>query len=570
MPSETNNVTTMKITEILLIIINFAGALAVFLFSMKMMSEGLQKVAGSRLRAILHHFTGTPLSGILTGTAITAIIQSSSATTVMVVSLVNAGMLSLAGAVSVIMGANIGTTATAWLITLLGLGDGGDGIPLSLLLGAVSLFFLFSKRDRMRSIGQTIIGLALLLFGMDLLQSAMPNLEDYPSFLKTLATLGDNGIWSILLFIVVGTLLTCLVQSSSAMMAITLLMCYNGWIGFDVAVALVMGQNIGTTITANLAAVVGGIAGKKAARAHLVFNCVGVIITLVFFRPIVNLVHLLSPSDLPLAITIFHTLFNVGNTILLSFFIPQILKIVDWMVKEKQEGPDDDEFRLNYLQPTLLSTAELNLQSAKDEIEEYSKRVIRMYGFLPSLLSAKSQEEFDSTIQRIAKYERITDHMDMEITRFLTRVGSGDVSQHASERIRSMLRISDNMESIGDTIYQIALTRQTKRAEAVHFSKELNDNLAHMGELVQKALTVMDSNLHDYDHADLETAYAIERDINQLRDKLRSQYLDDVKSGRFDYQVGIAYSNLFALYEKMGDYIINVSESIDDSNKHIK
>ena len=313
----------MNFVDILLIIINFAGALAVFLFAMKMMSEGLQKAAGSKMRAILGRITGNPVSGILTGTAVTAVIQSSSATTVMVVSFVNAGLLSLSGAVAVIMGANIGTTVTAWIIALLGLGGGSGAFSLPMLLAAISLFFIFSKRESLKPVGETVIGLALLLVGMDLLQGAMPNLEQYPALLEGIASLSGFGFWSILLFIAIGTVLTCLVQSSSAMMAITLLMCYNGMLGTEMAIALVMGQNIGTTITANIAAAVANTAGKRAARAHLVFNVVGVLVTLVLFRPIVTLVQSVYPTDVPMAITLFHTLFNVGNTLLWTVWCPK-------------------------------------------------------------------------------------------------------------------------------------------------------------------------------------------------------------------------------------------------------
>ena len=558
----------MDIINIILIIINFAGALAIFLFAMKLMSEGLQKIAGSKMRAVLSRFTGNPVSGILTGTAVTAAVQSSSATTVMVVSFVNAGLLSLAGAVAVIMGANIGTTVTAWIITLFGLGEGSGYFKLPLLLAAISIFFIFANRDRMRSIGQTVIGLSLLLVGMEFLQQAMPNLEDYPGFLHALGTMSGYGFWSILLFVAIGAALTCLVQASAAMMAITLVMCYNGWIGFDVAVALVMGQNIGTTITANIAAMVANTAGKKAARAHLVFNVVGVLLTLILFHPIVRFIQWVFPTDVPMAISLFHTIFNVGNTIILAFFIPQILRLVDLMVKEKPDADGEEEFRLTYLEPNLLSTAELNLQSAKSEIEEFSKRVLRMYTFLPGLRTAKDDTEFENIMGRISKYEGITDHMEMEISKFLTKVGSGDDSEHASERISSMLRIIDNLESIGDTVYQIAMTRQTKREDAVHFDAGLNANLEHMNELVQKALTVMDSNLHDYDHVNLDAAYAAEHDINTYRDRLRAQHLDALKLGVYDYAIGNAYSSLYALYEKLGDYVINVSEAIDGSRKH--
>lgn len=555
----------MSFTDILMIIINFAGALAVFLFAMKMMSEGLQKAAGSKMRAILGRITGNPLSGILTGTVVTAVIQSSSATTVMVVSFVNAGLLSLSGAVAVIMGANIGTTATAWIIALLGLGEGSGTFSLPMLLAAISLFFIFSKRESLKPVGETVIGLALLLVGMELLQGAMPNLEKYPGLLEGIASLSGFGFWSILLFIVIGTVLTCLVQSSSAMMAITLLMCYNGMLGTEMAIALVMGQNIGTTITANIAAAVANTAGKRAARAHLVFNVVGVLVTLALFRPIVTLVQSVYPADVPMAITLFHTLFNVGNTVLLAWFIPQILWLVDRMVPEAKEGTGKerkDEYHLTYISGGTVSTAELNLQSAKKELQLFSKEVLKMYALLPGLRTANSEKAFDAILKQISQYEELTDRMDREITDFLTAVGSGGLSQHASIRVSSMLRISDNLESIGDTIFQIAQTRKNKREDAVHFSDHLNANLEQMTAAVQNALAVMDNNLADFDNADLRAANDAENAVNTLRDRLRAEHIEALKTGKYNYAVGNAYSSLYAQYEKLADHVINVSEAI--------
>ena len=304
-----------------------------FLFAMKLMSEGLQKVAGQRMRALLGKLTGNRLSGILTGAGVTATIQSSSATTVMVVSFVNAGMLSLSGAVAVIMGANIGTTMTAWIISLLGLGEGGGQFSLALLLAALSLPFTFSKKERLQAVGQPEMGLALLLVGMDLLKGAMPDLGQYPQLLEGIASLSGWGMWSVLLFVAIGTALTCVMQSSSAMMAITLLMCHQGLIEIDMAIALVMGENIGTTITANMAAMVANASAKKAARAHLVFNVVGVTLSLLLYVPIVSLLKGAFPTDVPMAIALFHTMFNVGNTAIQVWFIPQILWLVDRMVK---------------------------------------------------------------------------------------------------------------------------------------------------------------------------------------------------------------------------------------------
>ena len=568
----------MDIQGILLVILKLAGALAIFLFAMKLMSEGLQKFAGSKLRHILTRITGKPLSGILAGTGVTAIIQSSTATTVMTVGFAGAGLLTLAGAIAVVMGANIGTTVTAWIITIFGLGGGGgdEKVPLMpMIIAAISLFFIFSKKNKMQYLGQTIIGLSLLILGLGLMGDSVPPLDE--NVAHSIASLGQWGYWSVLLFIVVGAVLCIILQTSSAMTAVILLMASQGWIDFPTSMALVIGQNLGTTLTAQVVAMTTGTTGKRTARAHLVFNVAGALIFIIPFYPICNAVMFLAehldsllPNIplLPLAITIFHTLFNVVTTVILAFFIPQIIKVVTWMVPDKKEDGEEEEFRLTYLEPNLLSTAELNLQSAKSEIEEFSKRVLRMYTFLPGLRTAKEDSEFDAIMQRIAKYESITDRMEMEISKFLTKVGSGDISEHGSERISSMLRIIDNLESIGDSIYQIAMTRQTKREDAVHFDAGLNANLAHMSELVQKALDVMDANLHDYDHVDLDAAYAAEHEINAYRDRLRAQHLDALKLGVYDYAIGNAYSSLYALYEKLGDYVINVSEAIDGSRKH--
>ena len=568
----------MDISSILLVIIKLAGALAVFLFAMKLMSEGLQKFAGSKLRHILTKITGKPLSGILAGTSVTAIIQSSTATTVMTVGFAGAGLLTLAGAIAVVMGANIGTTVTAWIITIFGLGGGGEeeAVPLMpMVIAAISLFFIFSKKDKMQYLGQTIIGLALLILGLGLMGDSVPPLNE--DVARTIASWGQWGYWSILLFIVVGAILCIILQTSSAMTAVILLMASQGWINFPTAMALVIGQNLGTTLTAQVVAMTTGTTGKRTAHAHLVFNVVGALLFIIPFYPICDAVMFISEKLdsllptiplLPLAITVFHTLFNVVTTIILAFFIPQIVKIVTWMVPDKKADEGEEEFRLTYIEPNLLSTAELNLQSAKSEIEDFSKRILRMYTFLPGLRTAKSDDEFDEIMVRISKYEEITDRMEMEISKFLTKVGSGDVSVHASERISTMLRIIDNLESIGDAIYQIAMTRKNKREDAVHFDASLNANLEQMRTLVQHSLDVMDSNLHDYDHVDLDAAYDAEHAVNAYRDQLRAQHLDALKHGTYDYAIGNAYSILYALYEKLADYAINVSEAIDSSRKH--
>ena len=344
-------------------------------------------------------------------------------------------------------------------------------------------------------------------------------------------------------------------------MAITLLMLHNGWIGLDVAVALVMGENIGTTVTANIAAMVAGTAGKRAARAHLVFNVIGVTLTLILFRPILSLVQIVFPDDAPMALSLFHTMFNLMNVSVQSWFIPQIVWIVTRMVPDKKVEDDEEDYSLTYISAGPVDTAELNLQSAKREIMLFSKQVLRMYAILPELRKVRNAKEMDAVLARIERYERLTDRMDMELTKYLVAIGGGNISGHGSERISSMLRISDNLESIGDSILQIALTRKNKYTDAVHFSDSQNANLAEMSALVENALLVMDANLVDYDRADLDAANAAEHEINACRDRLRASHLEALKRGQYGYEVGIAYSSLYAQYEKLADFVINVSEA---------
>lgn len=570
--------------NVLAILINFIGAVAVLLFGMKLMSEGLQKFAGNKMRSIISKVTSNPLRGIFTGAAVTCAIQSSSATTVMVVSFVNAGMLTLAGAVALIMGANIGTTMTAWIITLFGLGEGSGAFSLPMTLATVALLFIFSKKDRLKSVGEAIIGLALLLFSMSLLKQAMP--APTPELLESMSHLSNYGFASVLIFVAIGALLTCLIQSSDAVMATTLVMSYNGWIGFDVAVGLVMGLNIGTTITANLAAIVANANAKRAARAHLVFNVIGVLMMLALFRPMTHLIDIIitntvgsSPytainaegytqEAIPGALSLFHTFFNVGNTLIQAWFVPLILKAVYLMVPVKPEE-SEEVFSLRYIPSNYINLAEMNIQSAKLEIETFSNRIIRMFDFLPDLRTAKDEKEFGNIIERIEKYEAITDRMEQEIATYLTHVSTGDHSAESSQRISSMLRIVDNLESIGDSIYQIAMTRKNKRTDAIHFSQDLNDNLEQMTLLVKHALQVMDSNLHnDYNKVTMEEAYKAEDAVNAYRDQLRTQHLNALKNGTYDYAIGTAYSGLYALYEKLADYVININEAITGEKRH--
>ena len=570
----------MTATEIILLLLKVTGAVVIFIYGMKMMSEGLQKMAGNRMRSILGRMTNNPVSGILTGAAVTAAVQSSSATTVMVVSFVNSGLLSLAGAIAVVMGANIGTTITSWII-LLGMGGSLGKFVLPLILCAAALPFMLSKRSKTKSASEFVIGLAILLIGLQLLQDAIPDFSQNEAFLSAMAQWSDKGFLSILIFVAIGALLTAVVQASSAVMAITLVMCANQWIGFDVAIAIVMGQNIGTTLNANIAAMAANANGKKAARAHLLFNVIGTAITLILFYPVTHLIAYvtesftgvdiyLSPKSqvaaaLPLAITLFHTLFNVVNTVILAFFIPLLIRIVNWMVKTPADDTEPDT-RLKFITGGYLNTAELNIQSAQKEIEHFSQRVVRMYGFLPNLDNAK-EKEFDEMFERIKKYEGITDRMELEIASFLTKVSEGELSNESSQRISSMLRIVDNLESIGDSIYQMAILKKNQREQGISLDQECRNNLNNMYQLVEKSLTVMDNNLNQpYDKINLAEAYAAEHEINALRDRLRANHLNALKNRSYTYQAGSTYSGMYALYEKTGDYVINVSEAIDIEN----
>ncbi|MBR5783822.1 MAG: Na/Pi cotransporter family protein [Bacteroidales bacterium] len=552
------------------------GSLGIFLYGMKLMSESLQKLAGNKMRDILARMTSKPINGIFTGAFVTTIIQSSSATTVMVVSFVNAGLLSLAGAVAVIMGANIGTTATAWIISLLGLKF--SMAELAIPIVAISIPFIFSKHSKRKSIGEFIVGFSLLFLGIEFMKDSIPDINNYPELLQFIAQYSNYGYFSILLFVLIGTILTLIVQSSSATMAITLLMCSQGWISFEVGAAMVLGENIGTTITANLAAMVANNSAKKAALSHLVFNVIGVVWMLILFFPFLNLVDFItmklegvSPFTdavaIPIALSLFHSMFNITNTFVLVWFIPLIIKIVNFVIKN---NPNDDieNFRLKYIDTGLVSTSELGIQSAKQEIEIFGQRVERMFTFLKELDDNTKVDDFEKTMERIKKYETITDKMEIEIAKYLTKITEGELSKQSSQKVTSMLRIIDNLESIGDSIYQMAILKSIQREQKIKFDTRMNTELDVMFGLVENSLKVMNKNLQmDYDTIDLEAAYNCENEINTYRNILRTNHLEAIKAGSYTYELGTLYSSIYALYEKTGDFVINVSEAMDNSQK---
>ncbi|MDD2488968.1 MAG: Na/Pi cotransporter family protein [Bacteroidales bacterium] len=552
-------------------ILTLLGGLGLFLYGMKIMSDSLQRITGDNLRNILSKMTANRFRGILTGLGITSIIQSSSATTVMVVSFVNAGALTLAGAVTVIMGANIGTTVTAWIVSLLGFKFDISELVLPIIAIATPFLFIKSKEN----LGEFLIGFALLFLGLQMLTNNVPDFTDpkYVGVLEFIANMKEYGYFSTLLFVVVGTVFTFIIQSSSAMMAVTLVMCAKGLIPFEMGAALVLGENIGTTITANIAASVANKTAKQAARAHLIFNLIGVIWILILFNPVLRLIDnfsisfgggspLNNSSAIPVALSIFHSFFNISNSFILVWFVPQIIKIVERMVPIKKD--DDEEFRLKFIPSGYMSAGELAIEPAKKEIETFSKRILKMYDMIPDLIKTREDKKYKEIYERIIKYEEITDRMEVEIANYLTKASEHDLSHKASLYISSMLRIVDNLESIGDSCNQIAITIDNKRKTGSWFEQDLRDKLNIMFEYVREALILMDENLQtNYSEITAEKANELEYKINKYRDQLRDEHTEAIKNNAYPYQTGIYYSSLYAQYEKLADFAINVTEAVE-------
>ena len=546
------------------------GSLGLFLYGMKIMSEGLQKVAGDRLRSILTAMTTNRVTGVLTGVLITALIQSSSATTVMVVSFVNAGLLTLAESISVIMGANIGTTVTAWIISIFGFKVDMAAFALPLL--AIALPLIFSGKSNRKSVGEFIFGFSFLFMGLSYLKANAPDLNANPEMLAFVQNYTDMGFFSILLFLFIGTILTMIVQASAATMAITLIMCANGWISLELGAALVLGENIGTTITANLAALTANTQAKRAALAHFVFNVFGVIWVLIIFHPFMQLVNwvvdtFFQTSNPEVAISYklsaFHSLFNICNVCILIWGVKLIERTVCALIHAKEE---DEEPRLRFITGGMLSTAELSILQARKEIHLFAERTHRMFGMVQDLLHTEKDDDFNKLFSRIEKYENISDNMELEIANYLNQVSEGRLSSESKLQIRAMLREVTEIESIGDSCYNLARTinrkRQTnqdfteKQYEHIHFMMKLtNDALAQMIVVVEKP---------EHQSIDINKSFNIENEINNYRNQLKNQNILDVNNKEYDYQMGVYYMDIIAECEKLGDYIVNVVEASSD------
>lgn len=559
------------------------GSLTFFLFGMKMMSESLQKVAGDRMRTILGAMTSNRFKGVLTGIIITAIIQSSSATTVMIVSFVNAGLLTLVQSIGVIMGANIGTTITAWLITIFGFHIDISAFALPLI--GISLPLIFSKQSKYKSIGEMIIGFAMIFMGLAYLNSSVPDINSNPEILSFFAKYSSFGYWSILFFLFIGLVVTLIIQSSSAAMALTLVMCFNGWIGFDVAVAMVLGQNIGTTITANLAALVANKTAKQAALAHLFFNAIGVFFAMVLFYPfeqlVVNMMNLLklnlpyiiegqtieqTNAAIPVALSIYHTLFNVTNTLILIWFVPTLAKIVKQIIKSSDD--DDEQFKLKYINTGLLNFDELSTLQARKEIEVFIQRTKRMYQMVKDLLEEDKSKKFEKTLQRIDKYEEIADRMDEEIAIFLTSITRSDVSRTTAEQASSMLKLVSRIESISDSCQLIAKQIQLSQSKNALLTQEMVNNIKHLFNMIDKVMQRIEMAFCDKPiQFSIETERKYRDDINSTIDDLNIDHLKDIKKGNYKYKVGIIYCDLFTEEGVLADHCYHALKYIDEINQ---
>lgn len=567
-------------------IFTLLGALGMFLIGMNMMSSGLQKAAGERLRGFLSAMTSNPFKGVLTGLGITSVIQSSSATTVMVVSFVNAGLLTLTQAIGVIMGANIGTTVTAWLVAWLGF-----KADISILAVPMMLFgFLFSnsKKDQRKNIGELIIGFSLLFLGLSFMKESVPDLRQTPEVLQFVTTWSSYGFGSVLLFLVFGTVLTLVLQSSSATMAITLIMLSMGWIPFNMACAMVLGENIGTTITANIAASIGNTQAKRAAMSHTIFNVTGVIWALILFNPFLKLVGFVTenvfglpnPAAEGFAVTeagtasstaalyglsMLHTLFNTINMLLLIWFTGAIAKAVSWIIKTPK-NQESDAFRLKYISAGPLATPELSVEQAFEEIIHFANISKNGAGYIKSAINESDNDKFEEFRQKLVKYEEISDRIEFEIASFLNEVSSEEISESTSIKIKAMYKIIGELESLGDSGEAISRILSRKNINKKKFDNNSIKNLNAMADAVEQAYNAMIENLtlaHKGELVNILNANNAEDRLNTLRNNLRDEMIENIDNDGKNYHTGVYYIDIVNTYERMGDFMINISQDLE-------
>ncbi len=552
-----------------LIGLKLLGSLGLLIYGMKMMSDALQKLAGPQLRHILARMTTNRLTGMLTGTFVTSAVQSSSATTVMTVSFVSAGLLTLGQAISVIMGANIGTTLTAWIMSL------GYNVDLTNVVFPaffVGMVLIYKKRHRF--IGDFLFGIAFMFLSLVMLSSAGKemDLEHNEAVVSFFASFDTGSYLTILSFLAIGTVITCIVQSSAAVMAITILLCSTGVLPIYLGIALVMGENIGTTATANLAALGANTQARRAALAHLLFNVFGVFWVLCVFYPFVDMVCSLVGYDpakggqvalLPVVLAMFHTCFNVTNTAILIGFIPQLERVVCLLLPEKkQHEEEEEEFSMKYIQANLMQTPEISVLQAQKETAHFGERVQLMFGVVRELTDEHDDEKFAQLYNKVAHQEDITDRMEIEIARYLEQVSDNHLSDITKTKVRQMLREISELESIGDACYNISRTMNRLHESGKTFPAKLNDNIKAMMELTNKALTQMNHVMtgHSSEH-DINDTYRIENDINQMRQRLKAENIHALNDRAYDYAIGSSYTDIINECEKLGDYIVNVVQA---------
>lgn len=546
------------------------GCVALLMYGMKVMSEGLQKMAGAKLRKVLATMTTNRVTSLLTGTFITASVQSSTATTVMTVSFVSAGLLTLTQAISVIMGANIGTTLTAWIMVLGGAFDMRSVVYSAIV---ISIILIYSKKNI--NLGEFIMGLALMLLGLTTLKAnaVEMHLDQNPAIQNFFASISGWGYGSYLLFLLIGGLLTCAVQSSAAIMAITMTLCSTGVLNIYMGIALVMGENIGTTVTSNIVALSASVQARRAAMAHLIFNLFGVCWILCIFPYFVDFVCSIVGYDphsttadkniLNVVLAAFHTAFNLCNVLILIWFVPLLEKAVCLIIPHR-EGEEEEESRLKYISGGLLSTAELSIFEAKKELGVFISRCVRMYGFAEELLHTDKGEDFNKLFSRIEKYENITDNMEVEICDYLTKVSEGRLSADSKVEIQHMMRMCGELESIGDSVYHLARTISRKRQYGKEdFTEKQYQHIHSMMQLTRDAMEQMQTTIEQGEHryVDLNRNYNTEHEINNYRTQLQNQNITDINNKLYDYQTGVFYMDLIAECEKIGDYVINVIDA---------
>lgn len=554
-----------------------AGSVALLMYGMKVMSEGLQKMAGSKLRQVLGKMTTNRFTGLLTGAFITTAIQSSTATTVMTVSFVSAGLLTLAQAISVIMGANIGTTATAWIMVLGGSGNYMQYVVYAAIVIAIACIY----SNKSRNFGEFIMGLALLLLGLTTLSANAKgmHLDQNETVQHVFGTLSSWGYGSYILFLFIGGILTCSVQSSAAIMAITMTLCSAGVLDIYMGIALVMGENIGTTVTSNIVALSASTQARRAAMAHMVFNVFGVIWVFSIFPYFVDFVCSLVGCDphsniedktiLTVVLAAFHTSFNICNVLILIWFIKPLEKLVCFIISSKG-GEDDDESRLTFIGGGLLSTAELSILEAKKELNMFAERCLKMFRMVPELLHTEKGDDFNKLFSRIEKYENITDDMEVRIADYLNKVSEGRLSAESKTEIQHMLRQVSELESIGDSCYNLARTIRRKRqnSSASDFTEKQYEHIHNMLNLAESSLSQMVYivETQDLKMSDINKSQNIENEINNYRKQLKNQNVVDINNKLYDYQMGVYYMDMISECEKLGDYVINVIE-VADSKK---